>query len=285
MNCSPLLSPVYFPGHRTLDRIRNAVIIHGTGRSGTTLFSDILSMHPDFFWISNFVDRYPETPAWSVFNRMYRIPGVESFTRGKRFFPRPTEPYGFWDHFFPGFRNGKVTESDPEKVKRCIRSIEGIGKYQGGKRFINKLTGKSRSEALDAVFDTPTILWIDRDPRAVVMSYYKQLWNYKRNPDAFAAKSTSDLIREYCAMFIEFQKDKEGLKQFNCISLSYEKMMEDPVEFFHSVLDTLGMSRSEKFDDFVRTWKIRPGTFDAYKGQLNEEELALLNSLLAPYLD
>ena len=55
------------------EKISDAVVLHGPGRSGTTLFSRILSTHSAFAWISGYVNRFPGYPVLSVFNRVMEI--------------------------------------------------------------------------------------------------------------------------------------------------------------------------------------------------------------------
>ena len=71
------------------DKISDAVVLHGPGRSGTTLFSTILSTHSALGWISGYVNRFPRHPSLAVFNRVMAIDRVERLSRLKAILASP----------------------------------------------------------------------------------------------------------------------------------------------------------------------------------------------------
>jgi hypothetical protein len=48
------------------------IIIHGPGRSGTTLFNKMFSYHPEFTWISSWLNKYPNQVWLSKLNAIYQ---------------------------------------------------------------------------------------------------------------------------------------------------------------------------------------------------------------------
>jgi len=64
-------------------------VIHGPGRSGTTLFNNILSLHPQLSWISGYVDRFPQCPALAFLNRLQSVSVFERTTRESGTFRAP----------------------------------------------------------------------------------------------------------------------------------------------------------------------------------------------------
>src|SRR5262249_9770836 len=158
---------------------------HGPGRSGTTLLNEILSTHSDLAWISGYLNRYPDRPILAVFNRVMAIDTVEKYSRSKRYWPRSAEAYGFWNRYFPRFNHPerRITEKPQDHPEECIAAIRKIQRYHGKKRFLTKLTGGARATELDIVFENPHIVYMHRDPRAVVASYYKQRWGNKDTPE------------------------------------------------------------------------------------------------------
>lgn len=263
-----------------MPKIKNAVIICGPGRSGTTLLSSILSLHKDFYWISGYVNRFPESPFLSVLNNLQRLDWFEKFNRGRKYFPRPAEAYGFWYHYFDEFDTPGAKPSQLETFN-AIRAIEGIDNYSSANRFITKLTGKSRIHFIEAMFEDPIILWIDRQPEAVVMSYYKQRWRYKNKPGQFAAKPTNELITEYCDLFLAVQEDREKLKKFEFHQVFYEDMVSDPVGFFKALTNDLGLKQRPSFYRKVQGWGIFKGSNESYKKLISPEEDAFLQQQLA----
>lgn len=107
--------------------ISNAIIIHGPGRSGTTLLSNILSLHPELGWISGYIGYFPQQPFLSVLNRIQDIKAIESFSRGRKKYPRPGETYKFWKYYFPDFNSPedyKMSVNNTDTKQLCTASAE-----------------------------------------------------------------------------------------------------------------------------------------------------------------
>src|SRR6185436_14623023 len=120
------------------EKISNAVVLHGPGRSGTTLFSRILSTHSAFAWISGYVNRFPGYPFLAVFNRVMEIDTVERFSRSRRFWPRPAEAYNFWNRYFPYFSEPEIRgrTKQHDRPDECIAAIRHVQRYQRKDQFI-----------------------------------------------------------------------------------------------------------------------------------------------------
>ncbi len=261
-------------------KIKNAIIIHGPGRSGTTLLNNILSMHDDLGWISNLVNKYPKYLSLTLLNRLQDYSFFEKYSREKRGFPRPTEAYNFWQHYFPNFnkKDYKLNHQDSNKTQQTINTIV---KLSGKKRFVFKITGESRHKTIDELFDNPYIIWIDRNPKSVIMSYYKQRWGYKNNPTLFNSKPTKELLKEYCNKFKLFQKEKEQLKKFNIKMVFYEDLVENENLFFQEICEFCKLNFTDDFKKIVKSWKIHKETNTTYKKHLTEEEEDYLAILIA----
>ena len=167
-----------------MNKIKNAVIIHGPGRSGTTLLSNMLSLHREFYWISGYLNKFPHLPILTLANNLQFLKYFEEFSRAKKKFPRPAEAYNFWTYYFPDFNTIDGTPKIDE-VQSALKTLHKMDQFSMGHRFITKLTGYSRFNYLESLFENPTVLWIDRNPESVVMSFYKQKWGYKSKPEQF----------------------------------------------------------------------------------------------------
>lgn len=269
------------------EKIADAVVIHGPGRSGTTLLSQILSTHSDFAWISGYVNQFPGQPILAVFNRVMAIDTVERLSRLRRYWPRPAEAYQFWNHYFPHFsdpatRSETVPHDHPDE---CISAIRKVQRYHGKRRFITKLTGAARAEELAVVFDNPHVVYIHRDPRAVVASYYKQRWGYKTTPDLFAAKTELELLAEYVKRYEMSFKGRDSLKAFRFDDLLYEKMVEVPDLFFRNLLSRLGLPHERAFFDRLTSWELNSQANQAWRKRLSREGIAFLDDSLKEYID
>ncbi|MEP7037411.1 MAG: sulfotransferase, partial [Acidobacteriota bacterium] len=213
--------------------------------------SNILSLHPELGWISGYIDYFPQQPFLSVLNRIQDIKAIESFSRGRKKYPRPGEAYKFWKHYFPDFNspadykmNADNTDNKPQQ---CIQAIESIPKYSGKQRFITKITGLPRNRQLAQVFENPYIIYINRDPRAVVMSYYKQRWGYKTEPEAFKAIPFEKHIEVYTERYRASWDGVKELKKFQFLSVNYEDLVEESDNFFDKILEFTRLEKSSKF--------------------------------------
>jgi len=269
------------------EKISNAVVLHGPGRSGTTLFSRILSTHSAFAWISGYVNRFPGYPFLAVFNRVMEIDTVERFSRSRRFWPRPAEAYNFWNRYFPHFSEPEIRgrTKQHDRPDECIAAIRHVQRYQKKDRFITKITGAPRATELARVFAYPHVLYIHRDPRAVVASYYRQRWGYKTTPERFESKTEIELLTEYVRRYEMSFEGRGGLKSFQFHDLVYEHMVDQPDHFFRSVLALLGLPQEAAFFDRLTSWKLDRQANKAWTTQFSKEGIAFLNESLAPFID
>src|SRR5258706_5870356 len=150
--------------------LEKPIIIIGSGRSGTTIMSEIIFQHEDLAWHSNYQEIIVFTPLINVlrkffdnklwrFKKFYKYVGVSKNTRqeGQSYFDllffNPIERYNFWEHitgpeidFSRGFLlNEKATEKDAQNIRSFLAKQV---KYQGKKRLIMKFTGPARLEYL-----------------------------------------------------------------------------------------------------------------------------------------
>ena len=268
--------------------IPNAIIIHGPGRSGTTLLSNILSLHPDLGWISGYIDYFPQQSFLSVFNRIQDIKTIENFSRGRKKYPRPGETYKFWKHYFPDFNSPAAYKTSVDnadnKPQQCIQAIESILKYSGKQRFITKITGLPRNRQLAQVFENPYVIYINRDPRAVVMSYYKQRWGYKTEPETFKGIPFEKHIEVYTERYRASWDGVKELKKFQLLLVNYEDLVKEPDNFFDKILEFTRLEKSPKFVQMINSWKIRGGTNDAWREKLSSEQIEIVEEHLKDLL-
>ena len=261
-------------------KISNAILIHGPGRSGTTLLNSILALHHDLGWISGYINRYPNQLWLTYLNRLQSIPVFEKFNRGKRKYPRPAEAYNFWLHYIANFNDKDAIEIQKKDSVKTIKAIRKILFYSGKKRFITKITGNSRHQTIDAVFENPTIIWIDRDPKAVIMSYYKQKWNYKRNEKKFKNTPTKELLLEYFNLYKQFQIKKQQLDKFKIKTFFYEDLVDNKHLFFKEICKFSALEYSEAFQRLIEGWKVIEGTNSTYKKYISIDEERYLDELI-----
>lgn len=265
------------------ERVTDAIIVHGPGRSGTTLLYNILALHPSLAWVSGYVDRFPRQPSLAWLNRLNDIPLLERWSRGRGKWPRPAEAYGFWNAYFPGFSDpeNRPQTSPDDAPDAAVQAINRVTSYAGKPRFITKITGHSRVQELDRVFEDPAVVYINRDPRAVVMSYYKQRWGYKRRPQEFAARPPRRLLTEYVERYQTYAREARRLRRFRYHAVRYEDLVARPERTLRGVLAHTGLPADERFDEVVESWSLRRGTNQAWRKHLSEEDATYLDALLA----
>lgn len=256
-------------------KIRNAIIIHGPGRSGTTLVSSIISLHESLGWISGYLNKFPELNFLASLNRLNDVKIIEKYTRGKRRMPRPSEAYQYWNHFEPNFDkySYNIKNNNIELISNNLRKVL---KYSGKERFITKLTGLSRYEFLNELFDNPYVIWVDRNPESVILSYYKQRWNYKSKPDIFKSKETKDLLDEYISMYNLFQEEKKMLQKFQFKTVQYEDLVKNKFNFFKDICEFTKLDYNQKFINLIDSWEIKKSVDSQYQNFLNDINMEYL---------
>lgn len=258
------------------------IIIHGPGRSGTTLFNKMFSYHPDFVWLSSWHNRFP-TQAWLfLFNSIYQKQWFGLDWSSTKHIPKPAEAYGFWTYYFTNFSSINSTE-DFEKLEACKAFVESLKKLSNKEHFVTKLTGESRKEILDKVFEKDyLVLWIERDPRVVVSSYMKQRWFYKNKPEEYAKLSMLEKIEFYSEFY---KKHFYGAESLNRKILKYEDLCEEPIMFFENLFKDIGLEFYDKHKTIIKNWNLKTVSWDDYSKKYTAEEIELFNSILKEELN
>lgn len=261
-------------------KIKNAIIVHGPGRSGTTLLSNILALHPDLGWISSYVNKYPTKTFLAHANKIQNWGSIERWNRDKSSFPRPTEAYNFWLHYIPLFNNNEIASIPNDQSSNAIRAVRKVMKSTGKKRFMTKITGMSRHQFINAVFEDPIVIWIDRNPLSVITSYHKKKWGYKDKQELFESLPKQDLLKEYIEKYLAFQNDKKQLDQFKTITVNYESLVADRYSFFKKLCEETHLEYSPVFQKILESWNITAGTNDEYKKYFSIEEQQYITNFL-----
>ncbi len=174
--------------------LEKPIILFGSGRSGTTIISEILFQHEDLAWHSNYQEIFPTLPQVNYLrqlfdNKLWRLVkfwnfvGVSKNTRQNRSRQllnlaifSPIERYNFWEKITGpriDFSRGFLldTQATPEERTYIRSMLAKQVKYQGRKRLIMKFTGPARLEYLHSIFPDAIFVNIVREPIATVRSW------------------------------------------------------------------------------------------------------------------
>jgi len=267
-----------------VEKIKDAIFIYGPGRSGTTLLYNILALYPGLSWISGYVNRFPNLHHLSFLNKIQHFHKVEKFSRNLKKWPRPSECYNFWYYYFPSFSMPKTHKEKNlnDNLVSCVNSINGILKQHGGKRFITKLTGDHDLTKLEQIFVEPKIIYINRDPRAVVMSYFRRKWTFHGKVGPLGESNLKDLLRQYAQQYIYiYYASAKILPKLNSITVKYEDLIRAPEKFFHNLLEFVDLEFSAKFKRTLLSWELEKKTNLKWKSELSVENCQYLEALLS----
>lgn len=256
------------------------IILHGSGRSGTTVLNNILVNHPDLGWLSNLQLRALNYPVISFLNRFvnYNV-DLNNPKRGRLSIRSCNEPYDMWKKYYPAFQ--KEPNSPIGKPFQLQKLVEKILYYSGKKIFITKITGYARAEYLNHAFKDYKVVWIDRDAHAVICSMMKQRWGFKRKPEIFDAMTSEARISYYFEYYKKIMDSKSEISPDRLINVAYEDLVSNPVLFFDELLAKLDIPPNDKFTEIIKKWKIQPVDSEFYQNQLSKADWDYLTKLIS----
>ncbi len=269
-----------------MKNISKPIIFIGSGRSGTTIISEIVFRHEHLAWPSNFQEKFPSFPVVNLLriffdNKLWQSQGqkpqlneVSSFNK---FLFKPAEAYNFWEHltgpeidFSRGFLIGE--RPTPEETLKIRSVFNKLVSYQFKKRLAFKITGPSRIGYLQSIFPDAIFINIVRDPLPTINSWLNvsfwqdkgknQLWwtgAYSHDEEEWAIKN-SDKSRLLAALQYKKLTDVTAMeiKEHNarCLTVRYEKFVTDPSSVIADILDFAELKKSTLVDNYLTRIKI-----------------------------
>ncbi len=273
------------------DLLKRPIIIIGSGRSGTTIISEIIFQHPQLAWLSNYQELFKKIPAinyvrrlfdnkWYKIVKFYSFVGFSKNTRQKwanylelAMF-NPIELYGFWEYitgpridFSRGFLlNERATPEEKEKIRHALAQQV---KYQGRERLIMKFTGPARLEYLTSIFPDAKIVNVTREAVATVRSWLEvgfwqrmginKLWwlgAYSKEEEAEAEKLKNDpaLITafQYKKLMETTAYEIDKLK-LDVFEMRYEDFVGDPKKFIRQLMEFADLPPSKFVDAYLES--------------------------------
>lgn len=255
------------------------VIIFGTGRSGTTIISDIIFQHEDLAWHSNYQELFPNIAAVNYLRRLFdnkywRRIGMNTQNNKSLinyFCFRPIERYNFWEaitgpriDFSRDFLLNQT--ATPEEKSKMRNFFSKMVSYQKRKRLAFKITGPARMEYLMSVFPDAVFVNVVRDPVSTVRSWLEVSWADQITDQlwwtgAYDEKELSKAkeLSATPALFAAFQYKKimetteQEIKKMKpeIYTVSYEEFVGNPKATISKLLSSVGLKESKFIDDYM----------------------------------
>lgn len=251
---------------KTYSKIKNPIIFIGTGRSGTTIISEIINRHPDIAFPSNYQDLYPSLTGSNLIrniydNSLWRIhgqkPQLNKVSLINKYTFRPSEAYKMWEYltgelidFSRGFL---VKETLSEDRINFIRDyFNTMVKFQNKKRLSIKITGPSRISFLSKIFPDAIFVNLKRELIPTTNSFLKvsfwqergaqKLWwkgVYNEKEKEWAKKNSANptLLTAFQLNKIKniTQEEVDSVKP-KYFEISYENFVKEPLKVINQII-------------------------------------------------
>jgi len=303
--------------------LEKPIIIFGSGRSGTTIISEIIFQHEDLAWHSNYQELFTHSTRINYLRRLFEnkwwrlvkfwsFVGVSKNTRQKwgsymsLLIFNPIERYAFWEYitgpridFSRGFLLGE--RATAEEKKRIRSHLAKQVKYQGRKRLIIKFTGPARMEYLTSIFPDAIFVSITREPIATVRSWLEvgfwqtkginRLWwvgAYTSEEEAEAEKLKNDpaLITAFQYKKLMETAEKESKKL--CVPLlevRYEEFVKDPHAVVKNIMGFTKLPSSKHVDRYIEEMIVSNRNVRSSKKTIfSDETKQRILEITAPYV-
>ena len=257
-------------------KIKKPIFIIGVGRSGSTVFFDMLSRHNDVTWMAEkLLNNFPSKP---ILNRILMssldIPIVGGMTR--RVF-EPGECYTYWNNLYRGFgrpfRDLKKHDVTVRAKRRIRLSLSQLISRKR-ERLLVKITGWNRICFLREIFPDALFVLVKRDPRAVINSFLNvDFWSGWQGPLNWRMGEISDEQKEELYRFDFSFVALAGIKieilhnafvaacsEVNCnniLEIKYEDFCGQPVQTIRNAIDFCGLEWTIQFEEMLRSFKIK----------------------------
>ncbi len=164
--------------------LENPIIFIGSGRTGSTVISEMIMKHPDLAYPSNYQEMFYKYPVVNMIrlifdNKLWRLFGqkkqLNKLSIFNRFYFKAFENYNMWRYLFGDSinfsRDFLVDTSISEERIQFIRNyFHKMVKYQHRKRLIFKITGPSRIIFLTKIFPDAIFINLKRKKIPVISS-------------------------------------------------------------------------------------------------------------------
>jgi len=290
--------------------IKRPVFMVGSGRCGSTIIFEALSVHEDVGWLSNYNKLLPIFDIVSVMPRIYNLPFFNRLSRGEKkqynqgenflnlLRPIPFECFIKWNLMCNEFewtflKDKTATDKEKRKVRKTVRNILY---WQNKKRFVAKYTGPTRMTFIKSIFPDAVFIHIKRNPIAVVYSLlnvdfwqkygktrprwkdglpenWQEEWeNYNKSPLALTAIQYRTIM-QIC------EQEKQNLNSDDYKEFRYEDFIERPQDIMSEILTVSDLPKSAKIEEFIKQHNYTNGN-QKHLDRISEEEKNMVEQII-----
>lgn len=272
------------------------VFIIGSGRSGTTILYNLLSMHPDVCYFSALTNNHPNKPWFAVFHRVLDIPVIGHMIRGKitssslkNSWILPNEGENIYRNHcgFINMNRTTIQDFDTTTYRKFSESINVHAQATGRTIFITKQTSNiQRLELLHAMFPDAYWVHIIRDGRAVANSLFHidwwnsvTLWWTKKQPNKMHDVALCG--KHWKTNVLEILNHKQLLGS-RYVEIRYESLIRNPRAALTKILRRIHLPVYKKFMSFIP--KSLPDKNKKWQKQLTPSQQKNLKKEIQPLL-
>jgi omega-hydroxy-beta-dihydromenaquinone-9 sulfotransferase len=285
-------------------RLTESLCVFGTGRSGTTIFLNVLGTHPDLAWVSNFIERYPRYPQLALLSRINRLSStLGPDSKLSRFLPHPAESLASMRLTAGGLfqvpRELKRSELPAEVIQTVRAYHETILTYHGRHRLLLKHTGFPRFEFWRQVLGMPRFIHVLRDGRAVAYSLMRvqwwdgtmKSWWWGRMPDHYMTEYENSgrrpsvlaaIVWKYLLDIYEEQVSANPWVRLKVVR--FDSFTRDPISELREVAEFGNLAFPARFQRAIAKFKLRNADLGWQRG-LGRVDLESIERVLEAHLN
>lgn len=274
------------------------IIIVGVGRSGSTIFHQVMCGHPSVTWLSRFSDRYPDRPARArLLMRLIDSPVIgplltRQFDAG--------ESYRFWDHFYRGFsvpcRDLVAADVTPRAAKLLPQALASLATRKRTRPLL-KVTGWPRVGFLNEIFPDAVFIHVLRDGRPVANSFMNVPWWWGwRGPQNWRWGELSEEHRlewerhdrsfvalagiQWKILMHAMESAKALVPAERFLEIRYEDVCADPQSQFRRAVEFGGLDWNRRFERHITSRNLRSEN-DKWRKDLSPKQQQILDDVLS----
>lgn len=285
--------------------IYKPIFIIGCGRSGTTMFQNMFSYHPELAWFSTLTNLFPRAPQLARFSRLLDITVLSPLVgQRSKISIRPSEAHRIWRRCFSEFPVPGRPLTDRDVTEECKRRIDNTVLshliHQKKKRFVTKYTGWSRIGYLNEIFPDSLFIHILRDGRAVVSSHLQKKWwpapneIEKWQSQRWRREWLKEYEESHCSPIVlaaiiwklvteEIRKSANIVGKNRFIEVRYEEIVTEPIETMKGVTNFCELEWKQDFESRLKSFSLQNRNYK-WKKFLTAEEKGLLCPVLDDHL-